>query len=99
MSQRYMLDTNVLSHIMQGRDAALLARLTQLPVEQVVISSVTLAELEYGPAPQRAASAIGKRLEARSLGGRRRRSENRPQRGQFLPDLQRHSRSYGAKRR
>ena len=48
MSQRYMLDTNVLSHIMQGRDAALLARLTQLPVGQVVISSVTLAELEYG---------------------------------------------------
>lgn len=48
MSQRYMLDTNVVSHIMQGRDAALLARLTQLPVGQAVISSVTLAELEYG---------------------------------------------------
>jgi len=48
MSQRYMLDTNVISHIMQGRDAALLARLTTLPVGQVVISSVTLAELEYG---------------------------------------------------
>jgi tRNA(fMet)-specific endonuclease VapC len=48
MTQRYMLDTNVVSHIMQGRDAALLARLTQVPVGQVVISSVTLAELEYG---------------------------------------------------
>ena len=48
MSQRYMVDTNVVSHIMQGRDAQLLARLTQLPVGQVVISSVTLAELEYG---------------------------------------------------
>ena len=48
MSQRYMLDTNVVSHIMQGRDAALLARLTQLPVGHVVMSSVTLAELEYG---------------------------------------------------
>ena len=48
MSQRYMLDTNVVSHIMQGRDARLLARLTQLPVGQVVISSITLAELEYG---------------------------------------------------
>ncbi len=43
-----MLDTNVVSHIMQGRDAALLARLAQVPVGQVVISSVTLAELEYG---------------------------------------------------
>ena len=48
MSQRYLLDTNVVSHIMQGRDVALLARLTRLPVGQVVISSVTLAELEYG---------------------------------------------------
>lgn len=48
MTQRYMLDTNVVSHIMQGRDAALLLRLSQVPVGQVVISSVTLAELEYG---------------------------------------------------
>lgn len=48
MSQRYMLDTDVVSHIMQGHDAVLLARLTQLPVGQVVMSSVTLAELEYG---------------------------------------------------
>lgn len=48
MSERYMLDTNVVSHIMQGRDSALLARLTALPVGQVVMSSITLAELEYG---------------------------------------------------
>lgn len=48
MSQRYLLDTNVISHIMQGRDAGLLAHLSQLPVGQVVISSITLAELEYG---------------------------------------------------
>ena len=43
-----MLDTNIVSHIMQGRDAELLARLTRLPVGQAVMSSVTLAELEYG---------------------------------------------------
>jgi len=43
-----MLDTNVISHIMQGRDAELLARLIQVPMGQAVISSVTLAELEYG---------------------------------------------------
>lgn len=48
MMQRYMLNTNVVSHIMQGHDADLLARLVQVPVGQVVISSVTLAELEYG---------------------------------------------------
>ena len=39
MSKRYMLDTNVVSHIMQGRDSALLARLTALPVGQVVMSA------------------------------------------------------------
>ena len=48
MSLRYLLDTNVVSHIMQGRDSALLDRLTQVSVGTVVISSVTLAELEYG---------------------------------------------------
>lgn len=48
MSQRYLLDTNVVSHVMQGRDTALLTRLTGVQVGQVVISSVTLAELEYG---------------------------------------------------
>ena len=29
---RFMLDTNVVGHVMQGRDAALLARLTKLPM-------------------------------------------------------------------
>ena len=48
MTQRYLLDTNVISHLMQGQDAKLLARLTKLPVGQVAISSVTLAEIEYG---------------------------------------------------
>ncbi len=48
MTLRYMLDTNIVSHIMQGRDGALLARLSQVAIGQVVISSVTLAELECG---------------------------------------------------
>jgi tRNA(fMet)-specific endonuclease VapC len=48
MTQRYLLDTNVISHIMQGRDTQLLARLAKLPMGQVAISSVTLAEIEYG---------------------------------------------------
>ena len=48
MIQRYMLDTHIVSHIMQGRDAALLGRLSQIPVSQAVMSSVTLAELECG---------------------------------------------------
>jgi tRNA(fMet)-specific endonuclease VapC len=48
MTFRYMLDTNIVSHIMQGRDSDLLTRLSQVAIGQVVISSVTLAELEYG---------------------------------------------------
>ena len=48
MTQRYLLDTNVISHIMQGRDAKLLAKLSKLPIGQTAISSVTLAEIEYG---------------------------------------------------
>jgi tRNA(fMet)-specific endonuclease VapC len=48
MIQRYMLDTNVVSHIMQGRDADLLGHLVRIPIGHAVVSSVTLAELEYG---------------------------------------------------
>ena len=48
MTQRYLLDTNVISQIMQGRDAKLLAKLSKLPMGQAAISSVTLAEIEYG---------------------------------------------------
>lgn len=66
MTHRYMLDTNVVSHIMQGRDAPLLARLTQLRVGQAVMSSVTLAELEYGlhrkGQPARLRNALGQLL-------------------------------------
>ena len=66
MSRRYLLDTNVVSYIMQGRDADLLARLTQLPVGQAVLSSITLAELEYGlhrkGQPQRLRNALAQIL-------------------------------------
>ena len=48
MTQRYMLDTNIVSHIMQGRDAGALSRLSQIPVGQAAMSSMTLAELECG---------------------------------------------------
>jgi tRNA(fMet)-specific endonuclease VapC len=48
MNPGYLLDTHVISHIMKGRDAKLLTRLAKLQVGQAVISSVTLAEIEYG---------------------------------------------------
>jgi tRNA(fMet)-specific endonuclease VapC len=45
---RYMLDTNIVSHIMQGRDTVLLQKLASVPISGVFISSVTLAEITYG---------------------------------------------------
>lgn len=48
MNPGYLLDTSVISLIMQGRDTKLLTRLAKLQVGQAVISSVTLAEIEYG---------------------------------------------------
>lgn len=66
MSRRYLLDTNIVSHIMQGRDEALLARLVSVSVGEVIISSITLAELEYGlhrrGQPQRLRSALNQVL-------------------------------------
>ncbi|HSV45345.1 MAG TPA: type II toxin-antitoxin system VapC family toxin [Ramlibacter sp.] len=66
MTRRYLLDTNIVSHIMQGRDAALLEKLASVPVGEVVISSVTLAELEYGlhrkGQPQRLKNALAQVL-------------------------------------
>ena len=62
MSTLYLLDTNVISHIVQGRDVDLLKRLTLVPVGQAVMSSITLAELEYGlhrrGQPQRLRNAL-----------------------------------------
>jgi tRNA(fMet)-specific endonuclease VapC len=45
---RYLLDTNVVSHVIRAKDASLLARLIETPVGRIAISSVSLAELEYG---------------------------------------------------
>lgn len=45
---RYLLDTNIVSHAIRAKDAGLLARIAQTPMGRIAISSVTLAELEYG---------------------------------------------------
>lgn len=45
---QYLLDTNIVSHVIRAKDANLLARLTGTPIGHIAISSVTLAELEYG---------------------------------------------------
>lgn len=45
---RYMLDTNVVIHAMGGEDAALVARLETFYAGELVISAITLGELEHG---------------------------------------------------
>ena len=45
---RYMLDTNIVSHIIKGKDKNLLDRLSSIPMQDISISSITEAELFYG---------------------------------------------------
>lgn len=47
---RYMLDTNVCIYIIKKRPPSVLKRFQSLSIDDVCISSITLAELEYGVA-------------------------------------------------
>ncbi len=44
---RYMLDTNIVSHMLRGH-AAVMQRVTQVPMAALCISSITEAELQFG---------------------------------------------------
>ncbi len=48
MTLRYMLDTNIVSHIMQGRDSALLARLSQVAIGQTVNATLVSRDKAFG---------------------------------------------------
>lgn len=50
MAVRYLLDTNTASYIIKGTIPAVRVRLTQVPILQVGISSVSEAELRFGAA-------------------------------------------------
>ncbi len=45
---RFMLDTNIIAYAKNNRPESVLRRLTQYQPEDMCISSITLAELEYG---------------------------------------------------
>lgn len=45
---RYMLDTNIASHVIRGDISTIREKLASVPMQDVVISSVTQAELLYG---------------------------------------------------
>jgi len=59
---RYMLDTSICVELIRGRAPAVLDRLQQFEIDEIAISIITLAELEYGAAksnhPQRHESLL-----------------------------------------
>jgi tRNA(fMet)-specific endonuclease VapC len=59
---RYLLDTNICIHLIRHKPAALLERLTSLPVGDVGVSAITVAELQAGVRksrePERNAEAL-----------------------------------------
>ncbi len=48
MNPKYMLDTNICIYLMKHQPAQVRARFAECFVGEVVISAITLAELEYG---------------------------------------------------
>ena len=48
MRPRYLLDTNMCIYLMKHQPAEVAARFAQCYVGEVVMSAVTMAELEYG---------------------------------------------------
>ena len=47
---RYMLDTNICVELIRGRAASVFDRLKRCRMDEVALSSITLAELQYGVA-------------------------------------------------
>ncbi|THF55592.1 type II toxin-antitoxin system VapC family toxin [Pseudothauera rhizosphaerae] len=59
---RYMLDTNIASHIIRGDIPAVLQRLTATPMSELAISVVTEAELRYGVAKRGKPAGLAARV-------------------------------------
>ncbi|NEW85824.1 type II toxin-antitoxin system VapC family toxin [Rhodopseudomonas sp. WA056] len=58
----WMLDTNVASHVIRGDKREIIERLVALPISDVVISSITEAELLYGLAKRGYPTALSERV-------------------------------------
>ena len=67
MSPKYMLDTNICIYLMKHQPPIVRERFAACFVGDVVISAVTLAELEFGIACTSTASQIANRLALDSL--------------------------------
>jgi tRNA(fMet)-specific endonuclease VapC len=58
----WMLDTNIASHVIKGDRPEIIKRLVSLPMEDIVISSVTEGELLYGLAKRGHPKALSERV-------------------------------------
>jgi tRNA(fMet)-specific endonuclease VapC len=58
----WMLDTNIASHVIKGDRSEIIKRLVSLPMEDIVISSVTEGELFYGLAKRGYPKALSERV-------------------------------------
>ena len=58
----WMLDTNIASHVIKGDQPAIIHRLASLPMEDIVISSITEGELLYGLAKRGYPKALSERV-------------------------------------
>ena len=59
----WMLDTNIASHVIKGDQPEIIKRLVSLPMEDIVISSVTEGELLYGLAKRSYPKALSERVQ------------------------------------
>ncbi len=59
---RYMLDTNIASHVIKGDVPEIRERLLSAPMHNVIISSVTQAELLYGLAKRSYPKGLSARM-------------------------------------
>lgn len=67
MTYKYLFDTNIVSHIMQGNDEKLLKTLAGVSVGQAAMSSISFAELEYGLCKHGKADILRAALESTLL--------------------------------
>lgn len=58
MNSCYMLDTNIISHIIKDNFPSVQQKLIDTPMNQIVVSTITQAELLYGLAKKPAAKQL-----------------------------------------
>jgi tRNA(fMet)-specific endonuclease VapC len=63
MEERYLFDTNIASYALKGNSPAVDRHLSQVPISQLAISTVTEGELRFGIARQPAATRLHALIE------------------------------------